>query len=112
MIQKQILLLSLSLVPFAVKFALHTDLMYSHTYSHTETYFVSLVPREGVLSRVLVYPSSDAEAQDQIISLSQLMDLNSLLLHRKKKEDEIRYIFIGNYPTYLKYCQKMHSIFV
>lgn len=40
--------------------------------------FISLVLREGVLAGVLVYPSSYAEAQDQVLSLPQLLNLNSL----------------------------------
>ena len=57
--------------------------------TNTQAYFVSLVLRERILTGVLVYASSNAEAKDQIISLSQLLDLNSLLFDRKKKKNAL-----------------------
>lgn len=47
---------------------------------------VSLVFRERILSRVLVDATSNAESQNQIVTLTKLMYFNSLL---KREKDRI-----------------------
>lgn len=53
---------------------------------------IRLVLREGVLPRVLVNASSNAEAQYQIFSLPQFLDFNSLLLENKHTKSKIRFL--------------------
>lgn len=47
------------------------------------SYFICFVLRKRVLSWILVYSSTDAEAQNQVLSLKQLLDLDSFLFKRK-----------------------------
>lgn len=62
-------------------FVLHEELV---DRGPEHSYFVILVLGEGVLRRVLVNSSSNAEAQDQMIILSQLLNLNPLLCGGEK----------------------------
>lgn len=48
---------------------------------------VSLIFRERILSRILINATSDAESQNQVVTLAKLMYFNSLL----KREDKIEY---------------------
>lgn len=47
---------------------------------------VSLIFRERILSRVLINATSNAESQDQVVTLAKLMYFNSLL---KREDDKI-----------------------
>jgi len=46
---------------------------------------VSLVFRKRILSGVLINATSNAESQNQIVTLTKLMDFNSLLKREKRE---------------------------
>ena len=71
--------------------------MAKHTHAHT--YFVILVLAEGVLWRVLVDPPTNTEAQDPIISLSQLLYLNLFLFNNNNNKNKQNTMS----PAFIKY---------
>lgn len=49
---------------------------------------VSFVLREGILGGVLVNATSNAEAQNQVLPLAELVDFNSLLEGEKRENQK------------------------